>query len=197
MFFTMSQITMLESDTLTFSSYLPNAIEYFVELSTSNKTYELENFLAWIFIDQFFPDTSLTTVHETYGQTREAYCADLINQEIPFAVARIYLHSVLQLKEAEEFTADLIEVLKDLFKIMFGVGVGLEWSALEPSGIDVLSQAYLSGVNIDLLSILTDAVIYEIFQGLEFNTTSFWMNFLNGRQAMNQVFFMNINKESK
>ena len=89
MFFTMSQITMLESDTLTFSSYLPNAIEYFVELSTSNKTYELENFLAWIFIDQFFPDTSLTTVHETYGQTREAYCADLINQEIPFAVARI------------------------------------------------------------------------------------------------------------
>ena len=197
MFFTMSQITMLESDTLTFSSYLPNAIEYFVELSTSNKTYELENFLAWIFIDQFFPDTSLTTVHETYGQTREAYCADLINQEIPFAVARIYLHSVLQLKEAEEFTADLIEVLKDLFKIMFGVGVGLEWSALEPSGIDVLSQAYLSGVNMDLLSILTDAVIYEIFQGLEFNTTSFWMNFLNGRQAMNQVFFMNINKESK
>ena len=193
----MSQITMLESDTLTFSSYLPNAIEYFVELSTSNKTYELENFLAWIFIDQFFPDTSLTTVHETYGQTREAYCADLINQEIPFAVARIYLHSVLQLKEAEEFTADLIEVLKDLFKIMFGVGVGLEWSALEPSGIDVLSQAYLSGVNMDLLSILTDAVIYEIFQGLEFNTTSFWMNFLNGRQAMNQVFFMNINKESK
>ncbi len=193
----MSQITMLESDTLTFSSYLPNAIKYFVELSTSNKTYELENFLAWIFIDQFFPDTSLTTVHETYGQTREAYCADLINQEIPFAVARIYLHSVLQLKEAEEFTADLIEVLKDLFKIMFGVGVGLEWSALEPSGIDVLSQAYLSGVNMDLLSILTDAVIYEIFQGLEFNTTSFWMNFLNGRQAMNQVFFMNINKESK
>ena len=197
MFFTMSQITMLESDTLTFSSYLPNAIEYFVELSTSNKTYELENFLAWIFIDQFFPDTSLTTVHETYGQTREAYCADLINQEIPFAVARIYLHSVLQLKEAEEFTADLIEVLKDLFKIMFGVGVGLEWSALEPSGIDVLSQAYLSGVNMDLLSILTDAVIYEIFKELEFNTTSFWMNFLNGRQAMNQVFFMNINKESK
>ena len=197
MFFTMSQITMLESDTLTFSSYLPNAIEYFVELSTSNKTYELENFLAWIFIDQFFPDTSLTTVHETYGQTREAYCADLINQEIPFAVARIYLHSVLQLKEAEEFTDDLIEVLKDLFEIMFGVGVGLEWSALEPSGIDVLSQAYLSGVNMDLLSILTDAVIYEIFQGLEFNATSFWMNFLNGRQAMNQVFFMNINKESK
>ena len=193
----MSHITMLESDTLTFSSYLPNAIEYFVELSTSNKTYELENFLAWIFIDQFFPDTSLTAVHETYGQTREAYCADLINQEIPFAVARMYLHSVLQLKEAEEFTDDLIEALKDLFKIMFGVGVGLEWSALEPSGIDVLSQAYLSGVNMDLLSILTDAVIYEIFQGLEFNTTSFWTNFLNGRQAMNQVFFMNINKESK